>query len=180
MSSQHPSGNYPASKCIDGVTDSMANQTSDPAFSMCHTDPKDKTPKLTIELKGRFPVSSVVIFNRADTSWDRTSDLTVWVTDAPPKHNVANSGTLARTWVDANLLARYKGPGGQGEVITIAGDRPIWGKYVTIEQLHTTRPPINLLEVQVFEKVPPLGSYTTERIFISSVQIVVFVWALAT
>ena len=77
MSSEHGSGSFGATKCTDGLT------TRDPGSSMCHTDHRDKRPKLTIELKGSYPVSSVVLYNREDSSWGRAANIKVWVTNSP-------------------------------------------------------------------------------------------------
>ena len=65
--------------------------------------------------------------------------------------------------VRSALLGTYLGPGGRGEVITVTRDQPIAGKFVTIEQAPLERVPINLLEVQIFEKVPPLGKRSNRQ-----------------
>ena len=79
MSSEHGSGSFAATKCIDG----MITRDGGTGSSMCHTDHKDRSPTLTIELKGVYPVTSVVLYNREDSSWNRTSSIKIWVTNSP-------------------------------------------------------------------------------------------------
>ena len=133
------SGEYSAEKCIDGVVDGLR--------SLCHTSEGEgeKTPWLALDFGAVVTVEWVVINNRDDCCWDRLRDAEVRVADQLP-----TSGQ--EMFRGGQLLGIFKGPGENGEVVTLTSVTELRGRFVTVQIDSTGNGNICLNEVTVWGK----------------------------
>jgi len=125
MSSEHASGLFGASNCIDGSTSNF-----------CHTLAGSTDPWLSIDLGSATSVDSVVVYNRMSCCQDRLSPFEVFVGSAAGDTSGMQCGDGAQT------VAATVGP------FTISCGGAV-GSHVTV-RLSGSERTLNIAEVQVF------------------------------
>ena len=101
---------YPAAKCIDGVTEGPANDGN-----MCHTqEPGESSPWLAIDYGTPVTVKRVEIFNRDGCCGDRTKNVDVRVANDLPT-------SASQMFSGGSLLGQFAGPATDGQHIVISG-----------------------------------------------------------
>ena len=139
MSSLLRSG-FEASKCINGVTTGVTS-------NLCHTAVNgDSAPWLLLKFHNRVAVTRVEIYNRAPFG-SRTENLEVRLTEKLPTTGDA-------MYTGGQLLSTFKGPGTDGQIISVSGSAKI-GRYVLI-QMKNHQQVLNFHEVFVFGRVSHL------------------------
>ena len=124
MSSEHGSGLYGASNCIDGSTSNF-----------CHSVADSTEPWLSIDLGSATSVESVVVYNRVSCCQGRLSPFEVFVGSAAGDTSGAQCGDGAQT------VAATVGP------FTISCGGAV-GSHVTV-RLSGSERTLNIAEVQV-------------------------------
>ena len=81
----------------------------------CHTE-NEPTPWLAIDYGTTVTVQKVEIFNRRQCCGDRTQNVEVRIADVLPA-----SGS--QMFTGGILLGRFVGPGSDGQLITISGEK---------------------------------------------------------
>ena len=107
LSSQH--GDYPATICIDGDTDTPAKEGN-----MCHSGGSEQSPWLAIDYGTTVFVKRVEIFNRDDCCGDRTKNVDVRVADELPT-------SASQMFSGGTLLGHFAGPGADRQHIIVSG-----------------------------------------------------------
>jgi len=137
-------GDYPAEKCIDGVTtygDADTGQTND--GNMCHTqEPGERSPWLAIDYGTPVTVKRVEIFNRGDCCGWRTNNVDVRVANELPT-------SANQMFFGGSLLGHFAGPATDGEHIIITGEA-LSGRYVIVQMDNGEGVPLHLKEVMSF------------------------------
>ena len=131
---------------MDGITDGPDSHDSE--GDLCVTN-YEKAPWLALDYGdgAKIYVEKVVIVNRKNCCYDRTKNVTIWLSDELP-----SSGSSMFT--GGELLGTFAGPGGAGEHIEIESG-PDWaekyGRFVILQlNLAPGSDVINLKEVTAF------------------------------
>ena len=105
---------YTADNCIDGVLTGTA--------SLCHTG-FDGAPWLALDFGAEIIVDRVVLHNRDDSNGNRLSNAEVRVANQSPESS-------QQMFSGGQLLDTFKGPGEDGEVVTLTSSSGLRGRYV--------------------------------------------------
>ena len=136
---------------------------SDPSTMYASEDPQQprKLIWVQLELSNTMFVSKIVVTNRVDGFGARFINANIRVGDQ--KVNNANSIEDQENLISKNKLCNsYKGPGKDGEVITIRCEKPIAGKFVIIQLMDTCDGCyLNIMEVEVYRNIANIGKYLT-------------------
>jgi hypothetical protein len=106
-------GTFDATNCINGETESHNS-------NMCHTQ-TENAPWLALDFGTSVDVKSVTVYNRKDCCGDRFSNAEVRVTDVLPTDG-------SNMFTGGQLLGTFKGPGTNGQVIHIQGEKVLQGR----------------------------------------------------
>merc|ERR1719193_1101877 len=140
MSSVYLAGYYPASKCIDGITNDGDWGGGSGADGMCHTG-KDLFPWIALDFGTQVMVKRVDIVSRSVLG-DRTRNINIRVGDQLPA-----SGD--EMFIDGKLLGQFNGPATDGQYISIPGNAMMAGRYLIV-QMDNGNDPLNLKEVTAY------------------------------
>jgi hypothetical protein len=116
--SAYQAGAFQAENCINGDMESSS------VSNMCHTT-LENAPWLAIDFGQVVEVTSITIYNRKDDRWatgDRFRNAEVRVTDVLPTDG-------SEMFTGGQLLHAFKGPGTNGQVIQIQGEKDLRGRY---------------------------------------------------
>merc|ERR1712037_540331 len=140
LSSSYYGGYYPATKCIDGITNDGDWGGGPGNDGMCHTM-RDLFPWIALDFGSLVMVKRVEIVNRSVLG-ARTRNIHILVGDQLP----ASGGEM---FTEGALLGQFDGPGTNGQTISITGDEMLAGRYVIV-QMDNGEDPLNLKEVTAF------------------------------
>ena len=105
-------------------------------------------PWVQIELADRKEVEHIKISNRKDCCGWRLAKIEVRVGDN-------EVSTFGRSAISQNeLCTRYNGPAQDGEIVWVSCQRPISGKYITIQALGWSSVYMNIAEVEILRNLP--------------------------
>ena len=144
-SSQHASGKFGPGNAIDGKTSTFFNSNDGikPWLGFPY-------PWLQVELENTGLITRIVIVNRQDCCWFRTKKLQVRV--GPSKIETTTDGKAEQPITENTLCGEYEGPGSKEEEIKIDCQKPIEGKYVTLQLMIDSKTVMNVAEVKVYRK----------------------------
>ena len=136
---------------------------SDPS-TMYHSEIPQQPGKLIwvqLELSNTIVVSKIVVTNRGDCCGERFINANIRVGNQTV--NNANSLVDQQNMISENKLCNnYKGPGKNGEVITIKCEQPIAGQFVIIQLMDNCAGcQLNIMEVEVYRNIANIGKYLT-------------------
>jgi len=138
LSSRYNENNYPASKCIDGITND--GDWGGGYNGMCHTK-RDLFPWIALDFGTLVMVKRVEIVNRS-VFGARTRNIHIRVGDQLP----ASGGEM---FTGGALLGQFDGPVANGQTISITGDEMLAGRYVIV-QMDNGEDHLNLKEVTAY------------------------------
>ena len=156
---------FEAERCIDGDTDGPDEHAGShhavrPSGGfMCHTE-GEPTPWIAVDYNTTVTVQRVEIFNRLQCCGNRTRNVDVRISDELPTSGI-------HMFSGGHLLGHFAGPGSDGQLITISGQKlqskysmrinipgqAKSGRYVIVQMDNGEDSPLNLKEVTAFGRL---------------------------
>ena len=129
---------FPIENLIDGHSDTFYSSSSIPT----------PYPWVQIELMDKTEVEYIKITNRRDCCGERLSNIEIRVGN----NEMSSLGRSAN--FRNELCGRYDGPAENGEVVWVSCQKPLLGKFITIQTLDNSNVYMNIAEVEVTRDLP--------------------------
>ena len=126
---------YDATKFIDGKKDTFFASDGN----------SEMNPWIQVELKEIGVVDRITIFNRKDCCGERAKNMRVTV-----GFTKFTKGMNPLDLPKDEICATYKGPGKNGETISIDCKAAMRGQYVSFQLVQDTKAILNLAEIEIY------------------------------